>query len=170
MKKWCTVKTQISGQENKGRNILMKPVSAQQGPKDMNERIQYITSSHHREEGGRGGGIFIPDRYILCYMIYNLILPIDTNGSLSPFIVLPLLLGCEKQCLAYEPFHSWEWSMSKFPCSLTRHITSHSIENLTFHSLLRWKVIILQILATSLIQSLFERLGEYTFWAQERKG
>ena len=62
------------------------------------------------------------------------------------------------------PFHSWEWSMSKFPCSLTRNITSHSKENLTFHSLLRWKVIILQILATSLIQSLFERLGEYTFW------
>ena len=58
--------------------------------------------------------------------------------------------------------------MSKFPCSLTRNMTSHSMENLTFHSLLRWKVIILQILATSLIQSLFERLGGYTFWAQER--
>ena len=65
---------------------------------------------------------------------------------------------------------AWEWSMSKFPCSLTRNMTSHSMENLTFHSLLRWKVIILQILATSLIQSLFERLGEYTFWAQEWKG
>ena len=58
--------------------------------------------------------------------------------------------------------------MSKFPCSLTRNMTSHSMENLTFHSLLRWKVIILQILTTSLIQLLFERLGEYTFWAQER--
>ena len=69
-----------------------------------------------------------------------------------------------------KPFHSWEWSMSKFPCSLTRNMTSHSMENLTFHSLLRWKVIILQILATSLIQSLFERLEEYTFWAQEWKG
>ena len=45
-----------------------------------------------------------------------------------------------------------EWSMSKFPCSLTRNMTSHSMGNLTFHSLLRWKVIILQILATSLIQ------------------
>ena len=53
--------------------------------------------------------------------------------------------------------------MSKFPCSLARNMTSHSMENLTFHSLLRWKVIILQILTTSLIQSLFERLGEYTF-------
>ena len=69
---------------------------------------------------------------------------------------------------SFNPF--WEWSMSKFPCSLTRNMTSHSMENLTFHSLLRWKVIILQILATSLIQSLFERLGEYTFWAQEWKG
>ena len=56
--------------------------------------------------------------------------------------------------------------MSKFPCSLTRNMTSHSMENLTFHSLLRLKVIILQILATSLIQSLFERLGEYTFESQ----
>ena len=46
----------------------------------------------------------------------------------------------------------------------------YDMENLTYHSLLRWKVIILQILATSLIQSLFERLGEYTFWAQEWKG
>ena len=53
--------------------------------------------------------------------------------------------------------------MSKFPCSLTRNMTSHSMENLTFHSLLRWKVIILQILTTSLIQLLLERLGEYTF-------
>ena len=68
------------------------------------------------------------------------------------------------------PFHSWEWSMSKFPCSLTRNMTSHSMENLAFHSLLRLKVIVLQILATSLIQLLFERLGEYTFWAQEWKG
>ena len=46
--------------------------------------------------------------------------------------------------------------MSKFPCSLTRNMTSHSMENLTFHSLLRWKVIILQILTTSLIQSLLK--------------
>ena len=69
----------------------------------------------------------------------------------------------------FNPFTP-EWSMSKFPCSLTRNMTSHSMENLTFHSLLRWKVIILQILATSVIQSLFERLGEYTFWAQEWKG
>ena len=71
--------------------------------------------------------------------------------------------------LAVNPFTP-EWSMSKFPCSLTRNMTSHSMENLTFHSLLRWKVVIIQILATSLIQSLLERLGEYTFLAQEWKG
>ena len=28
------------------------------------------------------------------------------------------------------------------PCSLTRKITSHSMKNLAFHSLLRWKIII----------------------------
>ena len=53
--------------------------------------------------------------------------------------------------------------MSNFPCSLTRNITSLSMENLTFHSLLRWKMIILQILATSLMHFLFKRLGERTF-------
>ena len=31
----------------------------------------------------------------------------------------------------------------KFPCSLTRNITSHRMESLAFHSLLRWKMIIL---------------------------
>ena len=33
--------------------------------------------------------------------------------------------------------------MSNFPCSLTRNITSHSMENMAFHSLLRRKIIIL---------------------------
>ena len=32
--------------------------------------------------------------------------------------------------------------MSKFPCSLNRNITRHSMKNLAFHSLLRWKMII----------------------------
>ena len=58
----------------------------------------------------------------------------------------------------------------KIPLQPHKNMTSHSMENLTFHSLLRSKIIILQILATSLIQLLFERLGEYTFWAQEWKG
>ena len=39
--------------------------------------------------------------------------------------------------------------MSNFPCSLTRNITSHSMKNLAFHSLPRWKMIILPILTTS---------------------
>ena len=34
-------------------------------------------------------------------------------------------------------------------CSLTRNITSHSMENLAFHSLLRWKMIILPTLTKS---------------------
>ena len=38
--------------------------------------------------------------------------------------------------LKFNPF-SQEWSNSNFPCSLTRKITSHSMENLAFHSLLR---------------------------------
>ena len=69
-----------------------------------------------------------------------------------------------------NPFTPESDQCQNFLSSPTRNITSHSMENFTFHSLLRWKVIILQILATSLIQSLFERLGEYTFWAQEWKG
>ena len=40
-------------------------------------------------------------------------------------------------------------TISNFPCSLTRNITSHSMKNLACHSLLRWKMIILPILATS---------------------
>ena len=39
----------------------------------------------------------------------------------------------------------------KIPASLTRNMTSQSMENLAFHSLLTWKMIILPILATSLI-------------------
>ena len=41
--------------------------------------------------------------------------------------------------------------MSNFPCSLTRNITLHTMENLAFHSLLRWNIIVLPILTTSLV-------------------
>ena len=41
--------------------------------------------------------------------------------------------------------------MSNFPCSLTRNITSHSIKNLAFHSLLRLKMITIPTLTASLI-------------------
>ena len=49
-------------------------------------------------------------------------------------------------------------------------ITSHSMENLAFHSLLRWMTISLSILTTSHIYFLFERLGECTFWNMGVKG
>ena len=46
-----------------------------------------------------------------------------------------------------------QWSISNFSCSLTRNITSHSMENSAFYSLLRWKMIITPILTTSLINT-----------------
>ena len=42
------------------------------------------------------------------------------------------------QWVDHKPFHSQEWSISNFPCSLTRNITSHRMKNFAFHSLLRW--------------------------------
>ena len=70
-----------------------------------------------------------------------------------------------------QPFHSQEWSMSNFLCTLSRNITSHSMKNLAFHSsLIMWKMIILPILATSLTHFLFKMLGECTFWTWEWKG
>ena len=49
-------------------------------------------------------------------------------------------------CLAetFYPFHSQEWSSINSSCSLTCNITSQSMKNLAFHSLLRWKMIVLQ--------------------------
>ena len=44
-----------------------------------------------------------------------------------------------------------------------RIITSRSMKNLAFHSLLRWNMIVLPILTTSLTHFLFKRLGELTF-------
>ena len=48
-----------------------------------------------------------------------------------------------------ELFLPKEWSVSNFPCSLTRNITSHSMKDLAFQSLLRWKMVILPILTCS---------------------
>ena len=53
--------------------------------------------------------------------------------------------------------------MSNFPCGITRNITSHSMENLAFHSLLRWQIIILPILTMSPIHFPLGKLGECTF-------
>ena len=47
--------------------------------------------------------------------------------------------------------HSQEWSISNFPCSLTRNIKSHIMKNLAFHSLLWWMMITLPFLITSFI-------------------
>ena len=47
--------------------------------------------------------------------------------------------------------NSQEWSISNFPCSPNRNITSHSRKNVAFHSSLRWGMIILPILNNSLI-------------------
>ena len=52
----------------------------------------------------------------------------------------------------FWPFYSPEWSITNFPCSLTRNITSHNM-NLAFYSLLRWKIIVLPFLTTLLVHS-----------------
>ena len=40
-----------------------------------------------------------------------------------------------------QPCHPEEWSISNFPCSLTRNITSHSMKNMNYHSLLTTSLI-----------------------------
>ena len=61
-----------------------------------------------------------------------------------------------------NPFQYQEWSISKFPCSLTRNITSHTmLDNLAFHSLLR-RILYHQLSSTYTF--LCKRLGECTFW------
>ena len=57
----------------------------------------------------------------------------------------------------------------KFSCSLTSNITSHSMKNMAFHSLLRWKMIILPILTTSLIHFSLKGWENVTFWSWEWK-
>ena len=51
----------------------------------------------------------------------------------------------------HQPFRYQECPISNFLCSLTRNMTSHSMENFAFHSLLRWEMIMLPIRTTSLI-------------------
>ena len=56
------------------------------------------------------------------------------------------------ECLSSDavPFHSQEWSISNFPCNLTRNITSHNMKNSAFHSLLfsikGWEKVLFEIL------------------------
>ena len=61
--------------------------------------------------------------------------------------------------------HSKEWSISNFPYSLARNITSRSMKNLAFHSLLGSKIIILPINSHHITCT----LGECTFWTWEWK-
>ena len=77
---------------------------------------------------------------------------------------------CKELGVRTPPFHSWEWSMSNFSCSLSLNITSHSMENLAFHSLLRWEIIIRQILTTSLIHHLLKNVGRMYFLSLGVKG
>ena len=63
-----------------------------------------------------------------------------------------------------------EWSSSNFSCSLTSHITSHSMKNLAFHSLLRLKDDSCTSSHYLTYTFLLKRLGECTFWAWDWKG
>ena len=60
--------------------------------------------------------------------------------------------------------------MSNFSCSLTRNITSYSMENLAFHSLLRWKMITLPILMHYLTHKFFFKRENITYLSWEWKG
>ena len=68
---------------------------------------------------------------------------LPAHYSLEDELLLRPRLGLSKEPY---PFHSQEWSMSNFPCSPTRNIASHSMENLAFHSVFRWKIITIPII------------------------
>ena len=78
--------------------------------------------------------------------------------------------GFIAQWLEHRTGNGKGWLMSNFPRSLTKNITSHSMKNLAFHHLLRWKIIILPILITPLMHFSLGRLGECTFSTWEWKG
>ena len=64
----------------------------------------------------------------------------------------------------YKPFRSQECgSISNSSCSLTRYITSHSMKNLTFHSLLRWNMIITTNSHYLTYTFLFRKVGRMYF-------
>ena len=70
--------------------------------------------------------------------------------------------------LIFDPFTP---KSDKFQiCRLTRNVTSNNMENLAFHSLLRWKKVMLPILTTRDIHFLLKRSWECTFWTWEWKG
>ena len=61
-------------------------------------------------------------------------------------------------------------SIPNFPCSFTRNITSHSMENFAFHRLLRLKDYYATNSHYLTHTLLFKRLGECTFWTWAWKG
>ena len=68
------------------------------------------------------------------------------------------------------PFHSQEWSIWKFPLQPHQKYYITQMKNLAFHSLLRWKMIMLPILAISLIPFSLKGWDSVTFWSWEWKG
>ena len=71
----------------------------------------------------------------------------DTNSDRLTVlaILLPTHLTLIQHKLAIDLINPFTpvYSISNFPCSLTRNITSHSMKKVAFHSLLRWKMITL---------------------------
>ena len=88
-------------------------------------RVSFLSTKYWPAEGAFVGGIGAASREKKNYII-------------SPFNVLRR----EGLICLLTLFHSQECSMSDFPCSLTRKCNhGYGMENLAFHSLLRWKVI-----------------------------
>ena len=67
------------------------------------------------------------------------------------------------------PLRSQEWFISNFSCSPNSNITSHSMKNLAFHSLLGWKMIILTNSHYLTYTFLFLRVGRMYFLNKKGK-
>ena len=72
---------------------------------------------------------------------------------------LPIVAGIATYCNK-----STVYQLGQFDINIWYYSTWHNMRNLAFHSLLRWKMIILPILTTSVLIFLLRRLGECTFW------
>ena len=69
----------------------------------------------------------------------------------------------------HQRFHSQEWSKSIFSCCVNKSITKHSMKNLAFHTLFRWRMIVLPILYSlhHLVYISLKRLGRMYFLRRE---
>ena len=73
--------------------------------------------------------------------------------------------------LGLNPFTPNSDQFQNFSYSLTSKITSHSMENLAFHSLLRWKMIIMyQFSLPAHLYIALYKVGRINFWTWEWKG